>query len=114
VWDKVLEELEEVRQAKDDASRAGELGDVLFAVVNLARWFKVDAESALRQTNLRFRTRFKYIENAARAQGRNVADLSFTEMDALWSRPKTRNINAMLRSALERFFDPGKASRISE
>jgi tetrapyrrole methylase family protein/MazG family protein len=88
VWDKVLEELEEVRQAPDDDSRAGELGDVLFAMVNLIRWYKVDAESVLRQTNLRFRTRFKFIENAARSQGRTVASLSFDEMDALWERAK--------------------------
>jgi tetrapyrrole methylase family protein/MazG family protein len=88
VWDKVMEELEEVRQAPDDASRAGELGDVLFALVNLVRWFKVDAESALRQTNLRFRTRFKYIEDAARTQQRSLSDLSLAEMDVLWEQAK--------------------------
>jgi tetrapyrrole methylase family protein/MazG family protein len=91
VWAKVLEELEEVRQAGDDASRASELGDVLFAVVNLIRWYKVDAESVLRQTNTRFRRRFKYIEEAARVQHRSLASLSFEEMDSLWEEAKERD-----------------------
>lgn len=91
VWAKVLEELEEVRQAGDDASRAGELGDVLFAVVNLIRWYKVDAESVLRQMNVRFRRRFKFIEKAARAQDRSLANLSFEEMDRLWEEAKQRD-----------------------
>ena len=70
VWDKVNEELEEIRNAPDAEARAGEIGDLLFSVVNLARWFKVDPESALREANQRFRQRFAHLEAEARSQGR--------------------------------------------
>lgn len=88
VIDKVFEEIEEVRQAGSAAELHAEIGDLLFAVVNLARWYKVDAESALRQGNQRFRQRFKYIEQAARAQGKQVSDFSLDEMDQLWEDAK--------------------------
>jgi tetrapyrrole methylase family protein/MazG family protein len=88
VLDKISEELEEVRQAPAPPERAQELGDLLFAVVNLARWFDVDAESALREANARFRRRFGKIESAARSQGRPVSDLTLEEMDALWEAAK--------------------------
>ncbi|MEW6403921.1 MAG: nucleoside triphosphate pyrophosphohydrolase [Chloroflexota bacterium] len=84
VIDKVCEEIEEIRAAPDDEARAAEIGDLLFSVVNLARWLKIDAESALRQANDRFRERFAQIEAAARQQERNLGDLSSEEMDALW------------------------------
>ncbi len=58
VLDKMKEELEEVHAAEDEAHRSMEVGDLIFAVVNLARWYKVDAESALREANARFRKRF--------------------------------------------------------
>jgi tetrapyrrole methylase family protein/MazG family protein len=85
---KVFEEIEEVGQAKTAEEVYAEIGDLLFAVVNLARWHHVDAESALRQANQRFRRRFKYIEQAARSQGRQVSDLSLDEMDQLWEAAK--------------------------
>jgi len=85
---KVFEEIEEVRQAESDGELHAEIGDLLFAVVNLARWYQVDAESALRQANQRFRLRFKYIEQAARSQGKQVSDLSLDEMDRLWEAAK--------------------------
>jgi tetrapyrrole methylase family protein/MazG family protein len=88
VIDKVNEELEELGQAKDDIERAAELGDVLFAVVNLARWYEIDAESSLREANARFRSRFAQIEASARAQGRSLSDLSLDEMEALWQEAK--------------------------
>lgn len=85
---KVREELDEVLNAPDETSRAGELGDLLFAVVNLARWYKVDAESALRQTNSRFAKRFKHIESRARGQGRKLTDMTLAEMDEFWEEAK--------------------------
>lgn len=88
VWEKVREELEEVRTAPDDEAREKELGDLLFAVVNLARWYKVDAESALRATNQRFRQRFAHIERRAREAGRVLGEMSLAEMDALWEEAK--------------------------
>jgi MazG family protein len=76
VIQKIGEELEEVHQAPTSEALMGELGDLLFAVVNLARWKKVDSESALRETNKRFRQRFAFIEKAARETGSSVDKLS--------------------------------------
>lgn len=84
VLDKVEEERAEVLAAPDGSARAAEMGDLLFAVTNLARWYGVDAESALRSANARFRQRFSQIEAAARTQGRTISDLSAQEMDTLW------------------------------
>jgi tetrapyrrole methylase family protein/MazG family protein len=88
VWRKVQEELDEVRSAADAGARAAEVGDLLFSVVNLARWYQIDPESALREANLRFRQRFAAIERAARQQGRDLSDLSLDEMDAIWQAAK--------------------------
>lgn len=85
---KIFEELEEVDHAPDATSRAKELGDLLFAVVNLIRWHKVDAESSLRETNQRFRSRFSYIERTAKRQGRELNKMTLAEMDALWDEAK--------------------------
>ncbi|MBU1662171.1 MAG: nucleoside triphosphate pyrophosphohydrolase, partial [Chloroflexi bacterium] len=90
VIDKVWEEWEEVRTAPDDDARAAELGDLLFALVNLTRWYDVDAESTLREANIRFRARFAHIEKAAREQGRELSELSFEEMDDLWEEAKIK------------------------
>lgn len=90
VVDKVVEEVEEIRQASSDQARAAEFGDLLFALVNFARWLDIDAESALREANIRFRKRFGYIENAAREQKRTLADLSLDEMETLWQLSKKR------------------------
>jgi tetrapyrrole methylase family protein/MazG family protein len=88
VWRKVQEELGEVRSAADADGRAAEIGDLLFSVVNLARWYQVDSESALREANLRFRQRFIAIERSARQQGRDLSDLTLDEMDAIWQAAK--------------------------
>jgi tetrapyrrole methylase family protein/MazG family protein len=88
VFDKVVEEIEELRSASNLAQREKEIGDLLFSVVNLARWLGVEAESALRTANARFRKRFSFIEAHARAQGRNLRDFSLDEMDALWNQAK--------------------------
>lgn len=88
VLKKVYEELREIEEAQTNEEQAEELGDVLFAVVNLIRWYDVDAESALRATNLKFRKRFKYIEQKARESGRTTSEMPFEEMDALWEEAK--------------------------
>ncbi len=85
---KLEEELHEVDAAVGQAEQSAEIGDLLFAVVNLARWFHLDAESALREANARFYKRFSSIEAAARLQGRAVSDLSLDEMEALWQQAK--------------------------
>src|SRR4030042_4865322 len=88
VVDKIDEECHELFRADDIASRADELGDLLFSVVNLARHYEIDAESALRETNTRFRKRFAHIERSARAQGKAVNDLSLEEMEKYWQEAK--------------------------
>ncbi len=85
---KVHEEIAELDAAEDAEARESELGDLLFAVVNWARWLGVDPESALRGTNNRFYRRFHYIEQQAAAQHRSVDQLSLAEMDALWEAAK--------------------------
>lgn len=85
---KVLEEMQEVSEAADEQAQAQELGDLLFAVVNLVRWYKVDAESALRQTNTKFRKRFAYIEAEAKKAERDLQHMTLEEMDLLWEASK--------------------------
>jgi tetrapyrrole methylase family protein/MazG family protein len=90
VLDKIAEEVNEVQRATNDEELADEIGDLLFALVNLARWKKVDAESALRGTNLKFKKRFAYIEQGAKKQGRELSSLSLDEMEAFWQEAKKK------------------------
>jgi len=88
VWQKVPEEMEEVRCAETPEDREKELGDLLFAVVNVVRWYKVDAEAALRTTNLRFRKRFAHLEKRSRETGRSLMTMTLDEMDEWWREAK--------------------------
>ena len=88
VFDKLAEEVEEFRIANTDEEKAEEFGDLLFALVNLGRWFKIDPESALRETNAKFRHRFAAIEDYARQNGLNLSDMSLEEMDEIWEKAK--------------------------
>ncbi len=93
VLDKVAEEAAELVEARDQLTQAQveeEMGDLLFAMVNLARHLDVDPEAALRQANRKFERRFKGIEDALEAGGRNVTDASLEEMEALWQAQKGR------------------------
>jgi len=88
---KIREELAEVEhelQGGDRAALEGEVGDLLFAVTNLARHLEVDAEKALRGTNAKFERRFRSIEAALAAKRRTPADASLDEMEALWGEAK--------------------------
>jgi ATP diphosphatase len=90
---KIREEADEIEAALDrrDADElAGETGDLLFALVNLARHVGADPELALRGTNVKFERRFGYIEQALAAQGRSPQSASLAEMDALWNEAKGR------------------------
>jgi tetrapyrrole methylase family protein / MazG family protein len=91
VLDKIKEEIEEIKQAETDFELASEIGDLFFAIVNLARWKHIDAESALRATNLKFKKRFAYVEQGARKQGRDLSALSLDEMESLWQAAKAHN-----------------------
>ncbi len=89
VLDKVCEEVEEVHSA-EGSERLAEIGDLLFAVVNLARWCEADAESVLREANARFKKRFGFIEKTTRDRGMKVSELSLQELDNLWEAAKKR------------------------
>ncbi|HXD08561.1 MAG TPA: nucleoside triphosphate pyrophosphohydrolase [Anaerolineales bacterium] len=92
VLDKIKEEIEEIKTAETDFELASEIGDLFFAIVNLARWKKVDAESALRGTNMKFKKRFAYVEQGAKKLSKNLSELSLDEMDALWNTAKQRGL----------------------
>ena len=93
VLEKLDEEVEELKQAVGDEQPthkeiAGEVGDLLFVAVNVARLLGIDPESALKSSNRKFRRRFRYIEDRLREQGRKPADSDHVEMDALWDEAK--------------------------
>ena len=88
VWDKVKEEIREFEQDPSEA----ELGDILFALINAARLYKLRPDNALEQTNLKFIRRFNYIEAKAREQGRELKDMTLAEMDALWNEAKKNEL----------------------
>jgi len=92
VLDKIREEIEELKNAKDKETQQAEIGDLLFAMVNLIRWYGLDAESALRKMTRRFYDRFREIEKKASSQGQKVSDLSLEEMDAIWELAKASEV----------------------
>lgn len=88
VFEKIGEELSEIRTASNDLERENELGDLLFVIVRLADWYNVDAESALRSANARFRQRFTHIESVTRERGVEISELSLEDMNVLWEEAK--------------------------
>ena len=91
VWEKVQEELlefqEEVTKGKQDRMEA-EFGDLLFSMINYARFLKINPENALERTNQKFSKRFQYLENAAKTSGKELADMSLQEMEIYWEQSK--------------------------
>jgi len=83
-----LVELEEARQAGSPEALQDEIGDLLFVIVNIARFLKVDPEQALRGTNAKFRRRFAHVEQGLEAQGKSPREASIEEMEALWQEAK--------------------------
>lgn len=88
VTEKLAEELQEFKSAASPDERRKELGDVLFSIVNLARWMDIEAESALRETNAKFKRRFAHVEKRAKETGRKLTDMTLQEMDAFWDESK--------------------------
>ncbi len=89
VIEKLHEELDELKEARRDGSDIeGELGDMLFVIVNMARFLKIDSEQALRKTNTKFRRRFSHVENGLREQGKTPSSATVAEMEALWQDAK--------------------------
>jgi MazG family protein len=94
VWKKVEEEMQELQEAvqnKDADAMEDEFGDLLFSLVNYARFLNVDAETALERTNKKFIYRFLQLETIANAQGKQLSEMSLTEMDAIWNEVKKQN-----------------------
>ena len=88
VWEKVKEEMDELQVAvrnENQQEAENELGDVMFSLINYARFLRLDAESALDKTNKKFIRRFTEMEQQARAAGKDLADMSLEEMDAIWN-----------------------------
>ena len=86
--DEEVRELNEARRAESADAMEDEIGDLLFVIVNLARFVKVDPEQALRRTNAKFRHRFGHIERRLRQQGRTVQGTPVSELEALWQEAK--------------------------
>lgn len=94
IFGKIAEETDEIRKAIESGSKENvdeEIGDLLFAVVNLARHLDVEPETALKKTNRKFRSRFKFIENELKAQDKTLEESNLEEMDSLWDKAKTAN-----------------------
>ena len=94
VLHKIREEADEIEAAldRDDPSAAAEVGDLLFAAVNLARHLDADPEALLRQTNRKFERRFSSIEQALATRGKAPQDATLAEMDALWDEAKAQEV----------------------
>jgi XTP/dITP diphosphohydrolase len=91
VWDKVQEELselnEEIKKGKKETIES-EFGDVLFSMINYARFINVNPENALEKTNKKFINRFQYLERAAKKEGKELTEMSLSEMDVYWELSK--------------------------
>ncbi len=97
VWEKVEEEMQEFKAefnvaenvAIDPKRAEGEFGDLLFSLVNYARFIEINPETALERTNKKFIKRFQYLEDQAKANGKSLADMTLAEMDLYWNQAKT-------------------------
>jgi tetrapyrrole methylase family protein/MazG family protein len=102
VLDKVTEEIGEFADATTPAERAEEYGDLLFVLVNVARWHGIEAEAALRNANDKFRRRFRSVERQAAARGVALKDLDFEGLDALWDAAKQEERAPDLAGAIDK------------
>src|SRR5882762_1131427 len=94
VWDKVKEEMEELQEAvasKDMAKIPEEYGDLVFSLINYARFLQIDAENSLELTNRKFISRFTRMEQEAISKGKQLADMTLEEMDGIWNSIKKQN-----------------------
>jgi XTP/dITP diphosphohydrolase len=93
VWKKVEEEsreLEEAVQSGDQSNMEEEFGDLMFSMINYARFLRIDAETALERTNLKFIRRFTKMEEEVALSGKQMTDLSLMELDAIWNAIKKK------------------------
>jgi len=88
VIDKLIEEIKEIKESDSREEKEQEFGDLLFTLVNVARWEGIDAEAALREANRKFFKRFAHMEEICRQRGIDFQKLSFKEKDDLWEEAK--------------------------
>src|SRR5690606_15657337 len=92
-WEKLDEELQEFREAlkeNDNEKLSDEFGDLLFSLVNVSRYFDLNAEDSLRKTNSKFEYRFRHIEKRLKEQGKTLKDSTLEEMDIYWDEAKLK------------------------
>jgi MazG family protein len=99
VFEKLNEETRELHAARSAEEIENEIGDMLFVIVNIARFLKVDPEQALRRTNAKFRRRFGHVESGLAAQGKSVREATIEEMEGLWQNAKLQEQNAKSNEA---------------
>ena len=95
VWDKVNEEMDELKveiERMDEERMEGEFGDLLFSIVNAARLYNVNPDNALERTNRKFIKRFTYLEKEAKENGRNLKDMTLAEMEEIWQEAKKEDV----------------------
>jgi tetrapyrrole methylase family protein/MazG family protein len=90
VIDKINEEIKELQLTNNDEELESEMGDLIFSLVNYSRWKDINAESALRRTNKKFKDRFSYIERIVIERGRNISNMTLDELEELWQESKTK------------------------
>ncbi|SFB48991.1 nucleoside triphosphate pyrophosphohydrolase [Algoriphagus aquimarinus] len=98
VWEKVEEEMQEFKEEFnvadekeiDPEKASGEFGDLMFSLINYARFIDINPEEALERTNKKFIKRFQYLEEAARTSGKNLSDMTLAEMDVYWNEAKSK------------------------
>jgi XTP/dITP diphosphohydrolase len=91
VWEKVQEELNEFKKETENGNpekMSAEFGDLLFSLINYARFLNINPEEALEKTNLKFIRRFNYLENQSKADGKNLKEMKLDEMDKYWNKAK--------------------------
>ena len=91
VWEKVQEEISELNEEIKKGSKnsiESEFGDVLFSMINFARFIEVNPENALEKTNKKFINRFQYLEKAAKKEGKKLSEMTLSEMDVYWEKSK--------------------------
>ena len=90
VWDKVQEELNEFQTEHNPERKASEFGDLLFSLINYARFVDINPEEALERTNKKFIKRFQYLESASKKDGKKLGEMTLAEMDHYWEKAKKR------------------------
>jgi len=91
-WDKIMEEIEEFKAENSKDKKEAEFGDILFSLINYARYEGINAEEALQRTNKKFINRFNYVEKKSKQKGCDLTEMTLKDMDVFWDEAKEKNI----------------------